>query len=91
MQRIQGGQKRFDLILLNQIDCSVDEMMMIGQHIRQGTELGSQTPILIMAEQYGAKLEGRDLQIGNNEYVTYLEDGEHLKRILQQLCPLPMS
>jgi hypothetical protein len=26
--------------------------------------------------------------VGDHEYVTYLEDGEQLKRILQQVCPV---
>lgn len=88
LQRIQAGQKSFDLILLNQSGCSIDEMLAIGRQIRQSTERDSQTPTLVMAERYGADLEGQDIQMGNNEYVTYLEDGEQLKSILQQLCSI---
>lgn len=87
-QRIQAGQNRFDLILLNQSNRSLDEMMAIGQQIRQSTERDSQTPIVVLAERYGADLEGQDIQVGDHEYVTYLEDGEQLKRILQQVCPV---
>lgn len=88
MQRIQGGQKHFDLILLNQSGRSLDDMMAIGQQIRQNTERDSQTPIVVMAERYGADLEGQNIRVGDSEYVTYLEDGEQLKSILQQLCPI---
>ncbi|UBF30438.1 hypothetical protein K9N68_35165 (plasmid) [Kovacikia minuta CCNUW1] len=88
LQRAQGGRKPFNLILLSQSGQSIDELMAIGRSIRQSTEMGSQTPILVMADDYGADLEGRDIQIGEHEYVTYLEDGEQLKGILQQLCPL---
>lgn len=88
IQRTQGGRDRFDLILLNQGDCSIDEMMAIGQQIRQNTELDSRAPIIIIAEKYGEDLEGQDIQIGNNEYVTYLEDGQQLKNILHRLCPV---
>ena len=87
-QRIQAGQNRFDLILLDQSNRSLDQMMAIGQQIRQSTERDSQTPIVVLAERYGADLEGQDIQVGDQEYVTYLEDGEQLKRILQQACPV---
>ncbi len=33
-------------------------------------------------------LEGQNIQMGENEYVTYLKDGQQLKNILQQLCPV---
>lgn len=87
IQRIQAGQKHFDLILLNQGEYSLDKMMAIGQQIRRATKLNSPIPMLIMAEQYGADLEGQNVQVNDNEYVTYLEDGEQLKSILQQPCP----
>lgn len=88
LQRIQEGQTHFDLILLNQNNQSIDEMMAIGQQIRQSTERDSLTPIVIMAERYGADLEGQDIQVGDNAYVTYLEDGKQLKSTLRQLCPI---
>jgi len=62
--------------------------MAIGQQIRQASQSNSQTPILVMAERYGADLEGQDIQLDDNEYVTYLEDGEQLKRILRRVCPI---
>ncbi|MBD2468885.1 hypothetical protein [Nostoc sp. FACHB-145] len=88
IQRIQGGRDRFDLILLNQTGKSIDELIVFGQQIRQSTQLDSRTPIIIMAEKYGEDLEGQNIQMGENEYVTYLEDGQQLKNILQQLCPV---
>jgi hypothetical protein len=44
--------------------------------------------LLIMAERYGTDLEGQDIQVGDNEYVSYLEDGQQLKLILHRLCPV---
>jgi CheY-like chemotaxis protein len=68
IQCIQAGQTHFDLILLNQSDRSLDEMMAIGQQIRQSTERDSQTPIVVLAERYGADLEGQDMQMGDQVY-----------------------
>lgn len=88
LERTQGKGDRFDLILISQVGKTIDQWMAIGQKIRQNTVLDSRTPIIVMAERYGADLEGQNIQMGDNEYVTYLEDGQQLKRILQQLCPV---
>ncbi|MBD3885686.1 hypothetical protein IFO70_28650 [Phormidium tenue FACHB-886] len=88
IQRTEGGRNRFDLILINQSNQSIEKMIAIGQQIRQNAVLDGRTPIIIIAERYGPDLEGQDIQVGDNAYVTYLEDGEQLKNILQRLCPV---
>jgi hypothetical protein len=50
--------------------------------------LQEKAPIVSLAEQYGEGLEGQDVSFGNNAYVSYLEDAEQLKAILQRLCPV---
>ncbi|MDZ8183719.1 MAG: hypothetical protein RMX96_02505 [Nostoc sp. ChiSLP02] len=88
IQRTQRGRDRFDLILLNQDAKSIDEAIAFGAQIRQSTQLDSFIPIIIMAEKYGEDMEGQNIQVGDNEYVTYLEDGQQLKNILYRLCPM---
>lgn len=88
LQRAKGGGERFGLILLNQNGRSIDEIIAIGRQIRQSTELDSGAPMIVMAERYGVELEGQNIQVGENEYVTYLEDGQQLKNLLAQLCPV---
>ena len=88
LQRAQESQQRFHLILLNQYNQSIEAMLALGQQIRQSTNLSNQAPILILAEQYGEALEGQDVLLGDNAYVSYLEDAEQLKVILQRLCPI---
>ncbi len=77
-----------DLILINQVNLSIDDFLSMGQRIRQGAGLSSRTPIVVMAEQYGEDMEGKDVQVGESEYVTYLEDGEQLRSLLYRLCPV---
>ncbi len=89
VQRTQEGREHFDLILLNQCGQLIEALIAIGQQIRQSADWNRQTPIVILAEDYGADLEGQDTQVGDNEYVIYLEDGQQLKNILQRLCPVP--
>ncbi|MDZ8183716.1 MAG: hypothetical protein RMX96_02490 [Nostoc sp. ChiSLP02] len=91
LQRTRAGGEPFDLILLNQFGQTIDEFVNIGRDIRQQAELSSRIPIVIMAERYGVELEGQNILLGESEYVTYLEDGQQLRNLLHQLCPVENS
>ncbi|BAZ22724.1 transcriptional regulatory protein AfsQ1 [Kalymmatonema gypsitolerans NIES-4073] len=84
----RGVRDRPDLILLNQVDLPMDEVINMGRRICQGSELSSSTPIVVMAEHYGEDMEGKNVKVGESEYVTYLEDGEQLMNLLHRLCPV---
>ena len=86
--RARGDSDRPDLILINQYRLSLDKVIHIGRRIRQDAGLPSDTPIVIMAERYGEDMEGKDIKVGESDYVTYLEDGEQLMNLLQRLCPV---
>ncbi len=77
-----------DLILINQYRLPLDQVISIARRIRQVAGLPSSTPIVVMAERYGEDMEGKDVKVGESEYVTYLEDGEQLMNLLQRLCPV---
>jgi DNA-binding response OmpR family regulator len=79
---------RPDLILINQYRLPLDKVISIARRIRQVAGLPSSTPIVVMAERYGEDMEGKDVKVGESEYVTYLEDGEQLMNLLQRLCPV---
>lgn len=87
IDRAKGGSFCPSLILLNQVGRSIHEYMMSGQRIRQTASLNSQIPIVVVAECYGADMEGRDIQLNDTEYITYLEDGQQLMDLLHRLCP----
>ncbi|WP_255527324.1 MULTISPECIES: hypothetical protein [Trichocoleus] len=42
----------------------------------------------MIAERYSVDLEGKDMQVGDREYVSYPEDGQQLMDLLQKLCPV---
>jgi len=86
--RARGDSDRPDLILINQYRQPLDKVIHIGRRIRQDAGLSSDTPIVIMAERYGEDMEGKDIKVGESDYVTYLEDGEQLLNLLQRLCPI---
>jgi DNA-binding response OmpR family regulator len=86
--RARGDGDRPDLILINQYRLPLDKVIHMGRRIRQDAGLPSTTPIVIMAERYGEDMEGKDVKVGESDYVTYLEDGEQLMNLLQRLCPI---
>jgi DNA-binding response OmpR family regulator len=86
--RARGDSDRPDLILINQYRLPLDKVIDIGRRIRQDAGLPSDTPIVIMAERYGEDMEGKDVKVGESDYVTYLEDGEQLMNLLQRLCSI---
>ncbi|MEC4816794.1 MAG: hypothetical protein SAK29_26530 [Scytonema sp. PMC 1069.18] len=88
IERVKNGSFQTDIILLNQMGQSIDQLVDIGRSIRKSAERSPEAPIVIMAEQYGVDLEGQDAQIGESEYVTYLEDGQQLMNLLHNLCPV---
>jgi DNA-binding response OmpR family regulator len=86
--RARGDGDRPDLILINQYQLPLDKVIDMGRRIRQDAGLPSITPIVIMVERYGEDMEGKDVKVGESDYVTYLEDGEQLMNLLQRLCPV---
>jgi DNA-binding response OmpR family regulator len=88
IERTKGGSFCPDLILLNQVGRSIQEYTVMGQRICKSAGIASRTPIIVMAERYGADMEGKDVQVDEAEYVTYLEDGQQLMNLLHRLCPV---
>lgn len=84
----RGGRDRPKLILINQFDLSLDECVDMGRRIRECAELPSSMPIVVTADRYGEDMEGKNVKVGESEYVTYLEDAEQLMELLQRLCPV---
>jgi CheY-like chemotaxis protein len=89
--RARGDGDCPDLILINQYRLPLYKVIHIGRRIRQDAGLHGTTPIVIMAERYGEDMEGKDVKVGESDYVTYLEDGDQLMNLLQRLCPIQKS
>ena len=88
LQRAKAGGQSFDLLLLNQFGQSIEQFIAIARTIRERAGLDPSIPIVVLAEKYGAELEGQDVKVGENEYVAYLEDGQQLRDLLYRLCPV---
>ena|SRR6478672_11185509 len=88
IERMMGKAHCPNLILLNQFKQSIAEVLEMGRRICQTSGLPKDVLIVIVAERYGADLEGQDVQVSDREYVSYPEDGQQLMNLLQKLCPV---
>lgn len=86
LDRMQGKQEIIDVILFNQDGFATEALLSLGREIRQIIHLAWQVPIVVMALRYGEDLEGQDVALGEEQYVSYLEDGQQLRDLLQKLC-----
>jgi DNA-binding response OmpR family regulator len=81
--RVRDGRLRADLILVNLVGVEPDEALEAGRRIRREADLD--VPLLVMAERYGADLEGTDVNAGGDDWITYPEDHEQLENLLARL------
>lgn len=85
LERVSNGCFNADLVLMDLLDKSVEEILDIGRNVRQKGKLN--IPIVVIAAKYEEDLEGKDVQLTENDYITYLEDGEQLFKLLSRLLP----
>ena len=86
IERMTGKNACPDVILLNQVKLSIDEFINMGRRIRRAAGFPCRTPIVVMAERFGVDMEGKDVLVGESEYVTYPEDAQQLMNLLHRLC-----
>ena len=85
LERVSGNGAPADLVLVNLVDKSLEEVLAAGRRIRTQAKYAGHTPLVVMADKYGADLEGTDVNVGSNDWITYLEDHEQLKNLLAKL------
>jgi DNA-binding response OmpR family regulator len=85
VQRLSGGRIAADLILIDLVGKPAGEVLRVGRGMRVEAGYDDRTPLVVMAEQYGADAEGTDANVGGNDWITYLADHEQLKNLLARL------
>ena len=85
LERVGGGYVPADLVLIDLKDKSPDEVLQVGRRIREHAKYDGHTPLVVLAEKYGADLEGRDVNVSGNDWITYLEDRDQLNNLLAHL------
>ncbi|PSN14736.1 hypothetical protein C7271_21440 [filamentous cyanobacterium CCP5] len=85
LPQLRGASQLPAIILMNQVNRTVEETLSKGQQLRQDADLSPQVPIVIMADRYGADLEGTIVQVGERDYIIYQEDAQQLFDLLIRL------
>ena len=85
LDRVSHQCLRADLILMNFVRKPPETVLEIGGNIRRAGNLDA--PVVVIAHKYGEDLEGKDIKVGENCYITYLEDGEQLFNLVSRLTP----
>ena len=82
---LAAGRARADLILVNLVGKTTDEAFAAGRRVRQQTTREAAAPVVVIAEKYGDGLEGTDVEAGDGEWVTYMQDSAQLHELLARL------
>jgi ActR/RegA family two-component response regulator len=83
LDRVKKGCFNADLVLMNFVRKAPEQILEIGRNISRAGKLNA--AIVVVAHKYGEDLEGKDIKISENEYITYLEDGEQLHHLIRDL------
>jgi DNA-binding response OmpR family regulator len=84
-ERLDGALVQADLLLLNLVGKTTDEVLQVGRRLREHAKYDGHTPLVVMAEKFGKDVEGTDVNMGGNDWVTYLEDPGQLRNLLHRL------
>lgn len=85
LDRVEGGCAAADLVLIDLVGKSPEAVLQAGRRIRERAKYDGHTPLVVLAEKYGADLEGTDVNVIGNDWITYLEDREQLNKLLARL------
>jgi DNA-binding response OmpR family regulator len=82
---LAAGCVRADLVLVNLVGKTTEEAFAAARRVKRRSDIGGATPVVVIAEKYGDGLEGTDVQAGEGEWVTYMEDTTQLHGLLRRL------
>ena len=85
LARVGGAYVHADLVLVNLVGKSPQEALGVGRKVRVHAKYNGHTPLVVMAEKFGPEVEGTDVNVGGNDWITYPEDAYQLKNLLARL------
>ncbi len=90
LDRASDGRVAADLILMD-FGWPTADVLAAGRRIRQQATQREDVPLVVIAFKFEAAMEGRNVNVLDDEWVTYLEDGEQLKHLLARLLNNPRT
>jgi CheY-like chemotaxis protein len=91
LDRVSGGGAAADLVLINLVGKAPEAGLAAGRRIRAHAKYDGHTPLVVIAEKYGKGLEGTDVNVGGNDWITYPEDHDQLRNLLARLLDHPTN
>ncbi len=89
--RVGGGGAEADLVLINLVGEAPEAALAAGRRIRAHAKYDGRMPLVVMAEKYGKELEGTDVNVSGNDWITYPEDHDQLRNLLARLLNQPAN
>ncbi len=84
LERVGGVD--VDLLLVNLVGKTADEVLKVGRLIRQHCKYNGRTSLVVMPEKYDKALEDTEVNVGGTEWVFYLgEEPDRLRDLLARL------
>lgn len=84
--RVKNGLMSLDFVLIDVVGQTVEDILQTGRRIREHAKLGSNTPLIVIAEKYGDDLAGTNENVSGNDWVCYLgEEPEQLRDLLHRV------
>ena len=74
-----------DLVLVDLVRKSPAEALAVGRKLRAQAQYDGHTPLVVMAEKFGADLAGTDDNVGGNDWISYYEDASQVHRLVKRL------
>jgi len=86
LERVGGGGVEADLLLVNLVGKTAEEVLAVGRRVRQHTKYNGRTSLVVMPEKYAKELEDTEVNVGGSEWVFYLgEEPDRLRDLLARL------
>ena len=80
------GVVEADLMLVNLVGKTADEVLAVGRRVRQHSAYNGQTSLVVMPERYAKELEDTEVNVEGNDWVFYLgEEPDRLRDLLARL------
>lgn len=80
------GVVEADLLLVNLVGKTADEVLKVGRLVRQHSKYNGRTSLVVMPEKYDKALEDTEVNVGGSEWVFYLgEEPDRLRDLLARL------
>ncbi|SRR6266496_410445 len=83
---ITNSQLQFGLFLVDQ-KMKSEEALEIGRRLRAYVGTGKDIPVIVIPQEFSKEMEGRDEDLGEKDYKTYLTNGQQLENLLSRLLP----